>query len=287
MKWHKISDAEAAQRLDVTVAEWLGLSRSQSSGLIKSGQVMLDNARAKSSWLPIVGQKLTYNPMGSIDSKAEVVLPIVYEDDALLIIDKPAGLVVHPTGPGDHQSSVVDFAKRHTTDSENLRPGIVHRIDKDTSGLVIIAKTAKSKAQLQRLFRSRQVQKQYIALVKGHLAKKEAEINLPIAKGTGVKRSVQPGGRSALTRYEVVKFYQKFSLLNVWIESGRTHQIRVHLAAIGYPVVGDGTYGTTDSNLKRQFLHAHKLSFTSPTGVQVSAQSPLPNDLKDYLQSLK
>lgn len=284
MRRHKVSAAQANQRFDVVAAEWLDLSRGQVIKLIKSGQLKVDGQLPKPAIKLRQGQSLLFQPDEA--PPRSLKLPIIYQDKAIMVVEKPAGLAAHPASRYRTGPTLVDFTRQFTSDTDLDRPGIVHRLDKETSGLIILAKTARSKAELQRTFQSRQVEKEYLALVQGHLSSRHGSIKLPIAAGVGMRRVVEAGGRSAETAFEVIKQYGPKTLIRAWPRTGRTHQIRVHLAAIGHPVVGDHLYGQSDSRLGRQFLHAHKLKFRSPTGRWVEVESPLPPDLKHYLETL-
>ncbi len=284
MKTHKLAASEAGQRLDLVVMRWLGVNRSQAGRLIRDGWIKVSAQTVKAGYVTNNDDKLSYDP--PLNSVATIKPKVVYEDGAIVVIDKPAGLIVHPASAHRAGPSVVDFARTKTTDSDKYRPGIVHRLDRDTSGLLIIAKTAAAKAQLQQDFKSRRVHKQYLVLVEGSLQPARADINLPIGAGRGVRRQIDPAGRSATTSYQVEKRFSGQTLVTAEPKSGRTHQIRVHFAAIGHPVVGDKLYGHPDAKLERQFLHAARLEFKSPAGGWVDVTSSLPVELKDYLQSL-
>lgn len=212
-------------------------------------------------------------------------LTIVYEDSDLLICDKPAGLLVHPA-PGGSEPTLVDFARLHTQDTDPDRPGIVHRLDKNTSGLVIVAKTVAAKTYLQSAFKNHEIQKTYLALVSGHPSHSQAIIRLPIMRQSGhpARRKVAVGGRDSETHYLTVGNYGPYSLLELKPKSGRTHQLRVHLSHLGHPLVGDSLYGKVlPKTLNRQFLHASKLEFVGPSGQNISVSSPLPPDLQAFL----
>ena len=186
---------------------------------------------------------------------------------------------------------MADFARLHTTDPDPDRPGIVHRLDRDTSGLVVLAKHPDAKSYLQQQFSSRSVHKTYLALVVGHLKPAEAVINLPLGRDPAhpLRRAVAPGGRAAVTRYRTLTSFPGYSLLEANPETGRTHQIRVHLASLGHPVAGDTTYGPPKRplGLKRQFLHASKLNLATPSGQKLELESPLPLDLEQTLRRLE
>ncbi len=284
MRRLRVKPAQSQRRLDLVVSDWLALSRSQAARAIKLGEITLNGLAAKAREIIKAGDQIEYRPPAA--SAQPISVPIVYEDDDMLVVDKPAGLLVHPTSHGN-QATLVDFARQRSADPDPTRPGIVHRLDKDTSGLIIIAKTAAAKTYLQRRFADRKVDKEYLVLVEGSLPRSRAEINLPIGAGVGLRRRVDPGGRRALTHYEVIKRYPESTYLQAHPASGRTHQLRVHFAAIGHAIVGDELYGRAEPRLGRQFLHAHKLAFTAPGGQWLELTSPLPQALKDYLDSLE
>jgi len=285
MKRHKISIKQSGERLDVVATDWLNLTRSAAAKFIRSGEILLNGLAVKPGEITKPGDSISYQPVAR--RAANLRIPIIYQDDDIMVLDKPAGLVVHPTGQNNKADTLVDFVIKHTSDPDRSRPGIIHRLDKDTSGLIIVARNLTAKTYMQRLFASRAVQKEYLALVKGVLPHDQAEINLPIAAGVGIKRTVQPGGRLATTDYQVIKRYPAATLLRAWPKSGRTHQLRVHFAAIGHPIIGDNLYGSADIRLDRHFLHAHKLAFTGPNGNFIEVTSELPKALKDYLDTLE
>lgn len=227
---------------------------------------------------------------------------IVYEDSDLLVVNKPSGLTVHKTSPTDPQTTLADQLLekypeiKNVGDQPDLRPGLVHRLDKETSGLMVIAKNQPTFEYLKKLFQERRVKKTYLALVFGRLKNKEEEIDLPLGK-LGTKQTIQLKGRktlderSALTHYRVIKEYEDYSLLEVMPKTGRTHQIRVHLKAIGHPIVCDSLYAgkrhLCPAELGRLFLHAQKLEFTSPSGQNLSLEADLPPRLTNFLNSFK
>ncbi|HUC20882.1 MAG TPA: RluA family pseudouridine synthase [Candidatus Polarisedimenticolaceae bacterium] len=218
-------------------------------------------------------------------------LTVLYEDEDVLAIDKPAGLVVHNAETATVQPTVADFAReRGVVDTDDERPGIVHRLDKDTSGVMLISKHMEAKAFLQRQFKQRGVEKTYIALLRGRLREPHAIIRLPIGRHRKqpVKRAVIPGGREAVTEYWVRETYPGASLVEIRLHTGRTHQIRVHFSHLGNPVIGDTFYGEKQrpAGLTRQFLHAAKISLELPSGKRVTVESPLPPELESFLQNL-
>lgn len=226
---------------------------------------------------------------------------ILYEDEDLLVINKPAGIIVHPTPNNIDNPSIASwFLQKYSFVSnvgeDQLRPGIVHRLDKETSGVLILAKNNLIFNYFKNLFKSRKIKKKYIALVKGEIRKQQGVIDLPLtrSKKSPIKRKVtikKDKGKIALTKYKVLKLYNGYTLLEIFPQTGRTHQIRVHLASIGFPVVGDKIYGKAKKlnklNLPRHFLHAQTISFVLPSGGLIKVEAPLPEDLKKILQQLK
>jgi len=233
---------------------------------------------------------------------------ILYENKDLLVINKPAGIIVHPTLNNVDDPSIASwFLQKYSfvsnvgdpstgSGQKNLRPGIVHRLDKETSGVLILAKNNLIFNYFKNLFKTRKVEKEYIALVKGEIRKQQGIIDLPLtrSKKSPIKRKItvkKDEGRIALTRYKVLRLYDGYTLLEVFPQTGRTHQIRVHLASIGFPVVGDKIYGKAKKinklNLPHHFLHARTISFVLPSGKSIKIQASLPEDLKKILQQLK
>ncbi len=221
---------------------------------------------------------------------ADAPRPVIrYEDDDLAVIGKPAGLTVHP-GAGRPTGTLLDWLDTAVPATRRLeRHGLVHRLDRDTSGLLIIAKTDAAARDLSAQFQDRRVRKWYRALVEGTPAKPAAEIDAPIARHHADRKryAVRPDGKPASTTYRTVRAYPGRTLLEVEPKTGRTHQIRVHLAALRHPIVGDAVYGTADPGLGRQFLHAAKLRFIHPrTKRSLTVEDPLPDDLKVFLRGL-
>ena len=232
-------------------------------------------------------------PAPSLLTPEAIPVKIVFENDDLLVVDKPAGLTTHPSpGQTEHTlvNAILSYFPRLAEMGDSLRPGIVHRLDKDTSGLIIIAKNTPAQLKLIEQFRTRSVSKTYLTLVKGHLTPEQGIIEAPIGRSSSdrKKMAVTTDGKPARSQYKVIKYYKGYTLLEVKPETGRTHQIRVHLSAIGYPMAGDGVYGVKVPFLKRQFLHAHRLSFNLPSsGERAEFKSALPEDLEKALASLE
>ncbi len=275
---------ESGPRLDVYLARHLA-SRSQAQKAVVAGAVTVNGITAKPATQLEAGDVIEFHPISSPKaSLPQLDFKVVYQDDDLLVIEKPAGV---PVEGSKTDRRLLDFAGRHTSDPDKIRPGIVHRLDRDTSGLLIIAKTAGAKAFIQQAFKARRVEKTYLALVRGHLEPARAIISLPIARSHSLtQRAVAAAGRAAETSYSVQKYYQGFSLVEVTPKTGRTHQIRVHFSYLGHPIAGDMLYGQPTPRLSRHFLHAAKLSFTGPSGQLIKLESSLPADLADFLTNL-
>jgi 23S rRNA pseudouridine1911/1915/1917 synthase len=295
---HQFVVDQAGIRLDKFVSENCpGLSRSQAQKLIDDGYVAVNGLMEKASHKTETGEKIevTIPPPSTAGLLPEAIpIKIIYEDDDLLVIDKPAGLTVHPA-PGHPSHTLVNAVLSHLNefedDGESTRPGIVHRLDKDTSGVMLVAKNNIALANLADQFKSRSVKKVYLTLVKGILKPERGVIEAPIGRDSGDRKKMavtgESRGRNARTNYRVLRYVGKNSFLEITPETGRTHQIRVHLAAIGYPVIGDEIYGKKSAYLNRQFLHAQRLGFYLPsTGKFVEFESPLPADLEKALKEL-
>ena len=219
-------------------------------------------------------------------------LRLAYEDEHLLVVDKPAGVVVHPA-PGHHEGTLVHGLLEHGAEGgeEADRPGIVHRLDRDTSGLLVVARSEEAYERLRSLVADRALERTYLALVRGRPRSRRGRIDAPIGRDRSdpLRHSLDTDSpREAITHFETEELLGPHALLRVRLETGRTHQIRVHLAAIDLPVAGDAVYGVPEPGLARQFLHATELAFPHPlTGERVEASSPLPNDLASFLDSLR
>jgi len=297
---------EEKGRLDrFLAAQASELSRSAMQRLISAGQVTVNGEPSKASQKVRAGdQVVVLLPAAETPQPLAEAIPlkIVYEDAALLVVDKPAGMVVHPA-PGHSGGTLVNALLAYCPElavAGDDRPGLVHRLDRDTSGLILVAKNEKTRRTLQRQFKDRQVRKAYLALVDGHLQPAWGRIEAPIGRDPHHRQrmAVLAGGREAITEYHVLEQFAKrlgpaagdYSLLEVEPATGRTHQIRVHLASIGYPIVGDAVYGRRRSRLavSRQFLHARRLGFKHPsTGQRLELESPLPEDLAAILELLR
>ena len=287
---------KAGVRLDKYVGEKCSeLSRTHAQKLIADGHITVNDRVVKASFKLNTGDRvdIIIPPTAPSPLSPEAIpLNIIYEDDDLLVVDKPAGLAIHPA-PGHPGHTLVNAILSHlpglAETGDSLRPGIVHRLDKDASGIMVVAKNNAAQLNLIDQFKARSVVKAYVVLVKGHLTPEDGVIEAPIGRDPRNRKrmAVVAEGRDARTRYHVIKYIGNYTLLEVRTETGRTHQIRVHLKAIGYPVVGDATYGVKSDHLSRQFLHACRLGFKLPsTGEYVEFTSELPPDLAQALKDI-
>ena len=287
----------SGERLDRFLAgRNAGLSRSRLQRLIAEGHVLVDGLPARASFRLRAGQgvKVTIpDPAPSPLKPQPIPLDVVFEDQVLLVVNKPAGLTVHPA-PGHRDHTLANAVLAHCPDLEGigpvLRPGIVHRLDKDTSGLLVVAKNETAHDDLSSQFKERSVTKLYLALVDGRAKPPEAIIEASIGRHPKDRKrmALTSTGRAASTQYRTLTAYNGSTLLEVRPTTGRTHQVRVHLASIGHPVVGDGTYGKREPLLNRHFLHASLLGFRHPTsGEYLEVTSGLPSELQAFLDSLE
>jgi 23S rRNA pseudouridine1911/1915/1917 synthase len=288
-----VAEADAGSRLDQALAARAEIaSRALAERLLRDGAVHVDGAmRAKSHRLAagsVVEVDLPGPPLAL--EPEPVTVPVVYEDEHLLVLDKPAGLVVHPGAGATKRTlagQLLSLGAAGGDDPE--RPGIVHRLDRDTSGLLVVARSEDAHAALQTAIRRRELERRYLALVRGHPRSATGRIDAAIGRDRRdpTRRSLDTDEpREAVTHFDVKEQLTEHALLDVRLETGRTHQIRVHLAAIDLPVAGDPQYGARgDLGLARQFLHAYRLRFAHPvTGEEIDATSPLPPDLEAALQ---
>src|SRR5947209_9607313 len=305
-----VSADDANTRLDsylaARISDW---SRARIQRLIEDGDVLVGGRAVKASYKLRAHDEIEVEltPASSIEFTPEdIPVEVIYEDDELIVVNKPAGLVVHPAA-GISASTLANALAYHfhqlSTRGGAVRPGIVHRLDKDTSGLIVVAKSEAAHENLADQFRAREVFKSYVALVHGRVEQESGRIEEPIARDprNRTRMSVVRGGRPALTLYRVRRRYTRFTLLDVEIKTGRTHQIRVHLQWLKHPVVGDAVYGggrdksVPDAQLRarinalnRQFLHAEQLAFRHPrTNEMLHLTTPLPHPLAKFLEDLE
>ena len=299
MEQYKVENENC--RLDKYIAEKNSdLSRVIIQKLITEEKILVNGKKTKNSYKVNSGDVITIEelqPKEDIYLKPQKMdLDVIFEDDNIIIVNKEKGIVVHP-GNGNPDGTLANAILERCKDSLSgiggtIRPGIVHRIDKDTSGLIIIAKNDNAHLKISKQIQERKVSKTYIALVRGIIKENEATINMPIGRSTKdrKKMAVTKNGKEAITHFKVLKRYEGFTLLEVKIETGRTHQIRVHMAEIGYPIVGDEVYsnGKNPFNVKGQMLHAAKLEFVHPTTNEaVKFEAPLPQYFQQILNELE
>jgi 23S rRNA pseudouridine1911/1915/1917 synthase len=273
-------------------------SRSRLQSWIKQDRVYVNAAAARASHLVRPGDTVSLTPADLAPIHAEpeeLPLKILYQDDDVVVVDKPAGMVVH-AGAGHAHGTLVNALLHHfgtlsSLSGDDLRPGIVHRLDRETSGVMVVARTDQAHQSLAAQFQARQVEKIYLTLAHGQLNPPQGRITAPIARDP-VRRirmtTKLASGRSALTEYKTLEEFALFSYLEVRIGTGRTHQIRVHLASLRHPIYGDTVYGAPAAPLKRFFLHAHSLAFDSPSsGKRMVMKSPLTPELAAALETLR
>lgn len=307
----EVSEEDAGARLDAFLAARVeGVSRTTLKRAIEEGDVLVGGRESKPSYKLRAGERVEAElpePPATEVEPEDIPLEIVHEDEEVVVVNKPAGMVVHPAA-GVRNGTLANalafrFRNSELGNQQSVRPGIVHRLDRDTSGLIVVAKTTRAHENLSDQFRARTVFKSYAALVHGATKEEKGKIEQPVARDprNRTRMGVVRGGRAALTLWRVRRRYERFTLLDVEIKTGRTHQIRVHLAWMKHPVVGDETYGmgrdktVADPRLRaaiaavgRQFLHAARLGFHHPrTGVWMSFDAPPPPELARLLEELE
>ncbi len=295
-----IVDQKNKERIDKYITNRIpDLSRMMVQKLIEENQILVNEKTVKTSYSVQKGDKITIT-IPEIKKTAlkpqDIPLDIIYEDNDILVVNKAKGMVVHPAA-GNPEGTLVNAVMAHCKENLSgiggeLRPGIVHRLDKDTSGLLIIAKNDKSHIQMSKQIQNREVKKIYIALVRGVIPENEATINMPIGRSIQdrKKMAVTKKGKEAITHFQVLERFDKYTLLKIKIDTGRTHQIRVHMAEIGYPVVGDILYsnGKNEFGIEGQMLHAISLDFKHPiTQKLLHLKAPLPEYFEEVLKKLR
>ena len=298
MKYFEVENEN--KRIDAYLSEKLAdTSRVAIQRLLNNGKVLVNGKIIKPSYKVQVGDKIEVEEVVPVEvslKAQDIPLDIIYEDKDIIVVNKPKGMVVHPAN-GNPDGTLVNAIMAICKDSLSgiggeIRPGIVHRLDKDTSGIIIVAKNDKAHINLSEQIKDHKVKKTYIALVRGFVKENEATINMPIGRSEKdrKKMAVTRKGKEAITHFKVLERYDRYTLLQVNIETGRTHQIRVHLSQIGYPIIGDEVYsnGKNEWNVKGQCLHAKSLEFTHPiTGEKMYLEAELPEYFENILKNLE
>jgi len=296
----EVKDENVSERIDKYISSKNeDISRVMVQRLIDEGNILVNGKKTKASYKVQTGDKILVrieDPKPTELVPQEIPLDVVYEDNDILVINKQKGLVVHP-GNGNQDGTLVNAILARCKDSLSgiggeIRPGIVHRIDKDTSGLLIVAKNDKAHINMSNQIKEHKVKKTYLALVRGVIKENLATINMPIARSTKdrVKMAVDKNGKNAVTHIKVLERFNGYTYIEVNIETGRTHQIRVHMSQIGYPLVGDYVYsnGKNPFGVEGQMLHSYKLEFEHPiTGKKMELTAELPKYFKDVLDELR
>ena len=294
-----VKENKENKRLDSYIAEEKSeLSRTTIKRLLENAQILVNGTKQKASYKPETGDLIQINMPELCKTELvaqDIPVPVIYEDKDIIVVNKPKGMVVHPAN-GNPDKTLVNAILAMCKDSLSgiggeIRPGIVHRLDKDTSGLLIVAKNDLAHINMSKQIQDRQVIKKYIALVRGIVPEDEATIDMPIArsKKDRKKMAVDKDGKNAVTHFKVLKRYDKYTLLELKIDTGRTHQIRVHMSYIGHPVVGDTTYpnGKNEFGIEGQMLHAKYLEFKHPiTGETLKLEAQLPQYFENVLKKL-
>jgi len=305
-----VGPSDKDKRVDLFLKEKLSITRSQIQKLIEEGHVMLLTAQGLRPLKPSYKLKpddeirvtIQEKPMEGLSPQA-IPIKILYKDEHICVVDKPPGMVVYP-GPGHHDYTLINALMYHVNLSLELpggplRPGIVHRLDKDTSGVMVIALSERAYYSLVEIFKKRELKRRYLCLACGEFLKDEGVIDLPIGRASSDRKKFSTrtrSGKEAVTHWRVIERFGLATLLEVFLRTGRTHQIRVHLASIGHPVCGDSTYGRkTFVEIKgkklrfpRQMLHAETLGFRHPvTGEELEFSTPMPADMKEAIETLK
>ena len=300
MKEYLISKDYVGIRLDKVIAELdKDISRSMIQKLLDENKIKVNDKLQKASYKTKLNDIIILEEIIAKETKLipqDIPIDIIYEDSDIIVVNKPKGMVVHPANgnpDGTLANAIMNICKDSLSGiGGEIRPGIVHRIDKDTSGLLIIAKNDKAHINLSQQIKNREITKRYVALVRGVVKENKATIDMPIGRSNSdrKKMSVKKDGKNAITHFEVIKRYNGYTYLDLKIDTGRTHQIRVHLSEIGYPIVGDEVYsnGKNPFNVKGQMLHAKSLDFKHPiTGKAMHLEAPLPTYFEDVINRLE
>lgn len=296
---YKVSEEDVSIRIDKLIPlKFNKISRVAVQRMIENGNIKVNGKKVKASYKVLINDIIEIEEEEIKDSDLlpeDIPLDIVYEDNDILVVNKQKGLVVHP-GNGNPNGTLVNAVLAYCKNTLSgiggeFRPGIVHRIDKDTSGLLIVAKNDNAHINISEQIKNHEVNKTYVALVRGRIKENEATINMPIArsKNDRTKMAVDKNGKNAITHIKVLKKYKDYTFIEVNIETGRTHQIRVHMAQIGFPIVGDGVYsnGKNPFGVKGQMLHSMKLKFKHPVNnKELELEAPIPNYFSEILEIL-
>lgn len=295
MKIFVVEEEDKGTRLDQYLVKQLDLTRTRVQNLIKENNIKVNNEKTKVAYKiePNDSVRVYIPEVVEKDIEAEdIKLDIVYQDGDIAIINKYSGMVVHPAH-GHYSGTLVNAILFQIKDlsgiNGEMRPGVVHRLDKDTSGLIIVAKNDKAHTKLTEMFKNKEIKKTYLAIVKGKVSKETGRIETNIGRDEKDRKKMsvsrdEKKGKLAITTYKVIDSNERYSLLDVNIETGRTHQIRVHMKHIGYPILGDIVYGRPDNKIMRQMLHAYKLEFKHPiTSEEMVLEAQLP---KDFVEAL-
>ena len=295
----KVTENET-KRLDIYISEaYKMLSRTAIKRLLEEEKIHVNGKVEKSSYKVKNGDNIEIEIPDAKETKLEaqnIPVPVIYEDKDIIVVNKPKGMVVHPANgnpDGTLVNAILAMCKGSLSGiGGEIRPGIVHRLDKDTSGLLIVAKNDEAHIKMSKQIQDRKVEKRYIALVRGNVPDDEATIDMPIARSKvdRKKMAVDKNGKEAVTHFKVLKRYGNYTLLEIKIDTGRTHQIRVHMSYIGYPVVGDSVYssGKNEFGVEGQMLHARYLKFKHPiTGRELNLEAPLPEYFEKIIKQLE
>lgn len=292
-----VVEAEENLRIDKYLASKTEFSRSLIDKMLLDGAILLNGKSVKSSTKvsldDVIDFQDDYVKEADIE-QTEMALDIVYEDDDIIVINKPSGLVVHP-GSGNRDNTLVNGLMYYTTNLSDMngeeRPGIVHRIDKDTSGLLLVAKTNKAHEILADNFKNKEIKREYIALLKGVFPHNSATIDAPIGRDKNDRKKMtvtSENSKNAVTHLKVLKRYKKYTLVSLILDTGRTHQIRVHMKYIGYPVYNDPVYTNDKTTSFGQFLHSYKMDFKHPlTKADMHFECPLPEEFQNFIDLLE
>lgn len=293
----EIEVVENLDRIDKYLTNYVDYSRSVIAKMIDSEYILVNDKKVKANYVVKVGDKITVKEgfIEPLDINPEnIPIDIIYEDDDIIVVNKDSGMVVHP-GSGVKEHTLVNALIYHTNNLSDIngevRPGIVHRIDKDTSGLMIVAKNNKSHEILSDMLSRHEIKREYIALVKGVFPNETATIDAPIGRDKNNRKKMavtQENSKDAITHLRVIKRYKKYTLLRLKLETGRTHQIRVHLSYIGYPVYNDPVYTNDKTTEFGQFLHSASIDFIHPiTNENMHFEAPLPGEFQVFIDSLE